>query len=192
MLDNLIASQETTNWDMWTAIGTWVLAIGTLTAVWLQKRSNDQLIQAQTFAIYTARWDSSEMRENRKTLASYFLSSKEDQARFTPPERDDLLGFFEDLGSALKHGHLRKDMVWHSFSDSILYYWKPNEEYMMKYREEMSDPTYFSEYEYLAKQMKKIKKNKRLPEISDVDLKDFLVGETELNLHHPSPINPLL
>jgi branched-subunit amino acid transport protein AzlD len=172
------------NWDMVTAIGTWFLSVGTLVAVCFQQKSNNRLTQAQTFFIYTDRWDSDRMRKNRKDLSTYLLLKLNGELeKNSPSAQDDVLNFFEELGMALKQKYLDMDMVWQAFSHYILYYWSSNNAYIDKDRKDSNDSTYFSEFQYLFEQMYKIEIKKKLRvKIPEDKLKEFLESEENLTL----------
>lgn len=169
---------------MVTAIGTWFLSVGTLVAVCFQQKSNNRLTQAQTFFIYTDRWDSDRMRKNRKDLSTYLLLKLNGELeKNSPSAQDDVLNFFEELGMALKQKYLDMDMVWQAFSHYILYYWSSNHAYIDKDRKDSNDSTYFSEFQYLFEQMYKIEIKKKLRvKIPEDKLKEFLESEENLTL----------
>jgi hypothetical protein len=100
----------------WTAAGTWALAVVAFASFWLQLYfSRKQLresreaardeVGVRLFLQMTERFDSEHMRRQRKTLASQYLGQRSrgpENERFYLEINDDVLNFFEDLGSLLR------------------------------------------------------------------------------------------
>lgn len=84
---------------------------------------------------------------------------------------DDVLNFFDTLGSLLKRENLDVELVWDVFSDQIICWWYAAQNYVSK--AQIEDPMYFKDFRYLVGICQGRKEN--LP--SDEDIRDFLNEE---------------
>lgn len=156
-------------WEAVTAIGTWALAVGTVLMVWLQLKFMRRSLSADVFARLTEKWDSTSMRKRRKHLAQALLTKRPEEVESRLVE--DVINFFEDLGTMLRNKYLETETIWHAFSTSIRLYWAGcGEKYVTDMRDRFSDPTFYTEFEFLAKKMDSKEARKRRKKLSEVKL----------------------
>jgi len=151
----------------WTATGTWALAIVAFASFWLQfyfsrkqlresrKVARDE-IGVRLFLQMTERFDSEYMRRQRKTLASQYLSQQSRgpvNEQFYQEINDDVLNFFEDLGSLLRRDLLDERLIYLSFCYYAKGWWSICRSYVRNIRIRDNDSTLFSEFEYFANRM---------------------------------------
>jgi len=140
-------------------IGTWLLVIGTLGAVVFQVAYMRRALNADTFSRMTNRWDAPAMRGRRKRLATELRAEK--LMAVAPASIDEVLDFFEDLGTVLREGWLPIRSVWQSFSTDARHYWAACGQYVTDKRNEYQDQTYFSEFDYLVQRLTKEEASRR-------------------------------
>jgi hypothetical protein len=184
-----------TDWEMYTATGTWALAIVTLLAVAISFRFAQQQIKEskkstglQLFVQLTRDYQSPEMRELRKQFAAIILANRQPKAHHSPvsPLSDQtVLDFFENISHLTKDNVLEKKIVWNYFCDSILNYWHSISPYVTNMRNEINDQSLFEDFEWLCNEFIMLNKGIR-PD--DNRLKNFLESEAYLFSCHPGPV----
>jgi len=124
----------------WTALGTWLLVVGTLLAVFWQAKQQGRINSASTVMILHDRFESSVMRSYRKQLASAIISK-------SPIEQKDdhVLVFFETLGMLTHQRILSEDMVWNEFSWEVVRYYAAMRDQIIRLRNASHDRTLYSE-----------------------------------------------
>jgi hypothetical protein len=145
--------------NLWTALGTWFLVVGTLIAVYLQTRQNRLINSANTIITFHDRFESYQFKKKRQEIAQMLINSE-----MVIPE--DLLVFFETIGCLTRRGVLTKEMIWNEFSwETIRYYnaFTNNNgiNYIGKLREDSEDVTLYADFEWLYKKFIEIDKRKR-------------------------------
>ncbi len=171
-------------WEAVTAIGTWVLAAATVTVVWLQLRLMRRTLSAEVFARLNDRWDSPEMRRRRSRLAAALKAMKVEDVE--PHVVEDVINFFEDLGTMLRHKYIEIGPAWQAFSVVSRHYWAAfGEKYVTDMREEFEDSTFYTEFEFLARRMDQEECRRRRKKAGDIKLSsraitEFLDEETEV------------
>ena len=144
MGENRATSEDTKHfWDRITAIGTLVLAIGslgTLIFAWIQIRDTRDGVQHQiremreeaTVQHLTAlidKFDSSAFQATRKSLAKKRVNQKLKRLRdldaadedWPQPEFDDELAFCDHIGLLAERGYLDRHDVWYAFGQWLFY-----------------------------------------------------------------------
>jgi hypothetical protein len=141
----------------WTAIGTWVLVIGTLIMMYWQTRWQQRLNSANALLTLRERFDSSTFRRARGRFAQHLLDSA------TDPPLLDVPRYFELIGSLTHQGALEEKMVWSAFGGYVTAYYhrmrKPVD-YIGKWRQEWQDPLIFREFEWLHHRVERIDRQK--------------------------------
>ena len=131
----------------WTALGTWVLVIGTLILMYWQTRENRHLNSANAVMLLRERFDSPRMRLARKTLSHRLLNNLHEEV--TNIEGG---AFFELVGALTHRKLLDEDLVWEAFGN-----WVTNYYYALRHpvdivargRSALKDPLIFHEFEWL-------------------------------------------
>ncbi len=105
--------------------------------------------------------------------------------------------FFEDVGHLYKSHAISDDILWCYFGDHIVLYWKLLDKFIIKYKEDRNnDLTYYKEFEYLAKKIKKLQyKNAKNKNEDDVELINKLMKEElsfNTRLFKPSDIKEVM
>lgn len=156
--------------EWWTAIGTMALAIIAFVQFWVQfyfsaKQSRDtreavqKTIDAQgevsrediALRLYLNmedRFDGFPMQQRRHELA-YHLMNKGSMEQ----TKEDVLNFFEDLGTLLKQGRVNEQLTYDTFSYHAKGWWFACQPYIMWLRARKKDSSMFSDFELLAEKM---------------------------------------
>lgn len=170
--------------NSWTAIGTWFLVVGTLIAVYIQKRQSRLINSANTILTFHDRFESRYFITKRKNLAGKILNKDTEIS-------DEILVFMETLGCLTRRRVLTKEMVWNEFSWEVIRYYyaltKLNDiNYINKLRDKCKDTTLYCDFEWLCKKLLKIDKKKRKSSIDTIipniaELKEFIEDEKNLS-----------
>lgn len=149
----VLLSSET----FWTAIG----AIGTVGALYFIYK---QIAHTRNVAAYEFlrreddRFCSEKMVRYRSKLAQ-ILILKPNNYQAIDEYADPILSYFEDIGSILRQRLAPRYLVWTMNCFYVLNYWKILAKFIDWVRnEQMKDPTYYCEFEYLYKMMLKCEK----------------------------------
>jgi len=135
-----------------------------------RKTSREQ-IGVQTWLALEARWDSNDMKAGRRELASK-LSAEFKHGDIS----DQVMEFFESVGSAYNLGLINKDLAISSFGYALRY-WDAAEKYVQdERRRQGGDPSYYDQWEEFAKVLRK-----REQPITEEKLKNFLADESSKN-----------
>jgi hypothetical protein len=171
----------------WTAVGTWVLVLGTLITVIWQARQQGRINSANTVMILHDRFESSPMKAYRKRLASALATQS------TIKQRDDqILVFFETLGLLTHQKILNKEMVWNEFSWEVVRYYLALQTHITSYRSKSHDPTLYSEFEWLFNCLIYLDCKKRgvSPDVAtpnEGEIQEFIEDESELSPTDEAP-----
>jgi [ribosomal protein S18]-alanine N-acetyltransferase len=164
----------------WVAVG----AVGTiLTLVFIRA----QILLAKNVAAYELlhkeddRFRSDEMRANRSNLARALLLGATHEELDKSDYADSVLDQFEDLGSMLKNKVVPARFVWTTHAWYILRYWAAISSYIEWIRQKHHDATYFSEFEYLYRRIRRLEERaiRREFSIAAHELNAFLIEELE-------------
>ncbi len=137
-----------------TALGTWVLVVGTLVLMYWQNQQTRELNSASSIMMLRERFDAPGVRRARKHLATRLLNN----------EHDDItnleVGAFLELIAALTHRKvLEEDLIWEAFGTWVSgYYWALRHpvDLIGRSRERLRDPLILHEFEWLALRIKRI------------------------------------
>jgi hypothetical protein len=130
-----------------TALGTWVLVVGTLVLMYWQTRQAQLLNAANAVIALRDRYDSPQLRRARRALATTLL--QEPSSAFP---RAELLTFFELLGVMTHRKLLDRHLVWNAFGGWISSYYyglTHPQDRIAAVRTRMGDPLAFAEFEWL-------------------------------------------
>jgi len=132
---------------LWTTVATWVLAIGTLLALYWQTRQAGQLNSANAVILLRERFDSPRMRRERRQTSEHLL--KNDLGDITSLE---VLTFFELIGAQTARKILDEEMVWEAFGGWITSYYgamRSPVDRIQQLRDLAHDPLLFNKLEWL-------------------------------------------
>lgn len=134
-----------------TALGTWVLVVGTLILMYWQNKQTRELNSASSVMLLRERFDAPGIRRARRHLATRLLNNQHDDV--TNLE----VGAFFELIAALTHRKvLEEELIWEAFGTWVSgYYWALRHpvDVIGRTRKEMSDPLVLHEFEWLAKRL---------------------------------------
>lgn len=136
---------------LWTTAATWVLAIGTLAALYWQTRQAGQLNSANAVITLRERFDSPRMRKARRQTSERLLNN--DLGDITSLE---VLTFFELIGAQTARGILDEEMVWEAFGGWISSYaaaMRNPVDRIQQLRDLARDPLLFHKFEWLDKRI---------------------------------------
>jgi hypothetical protein len=132
---------------VWAAVATWVLAIGTLIALYWQSHQAGLLNSANAVITLRERFDSPRMRRVRRHTSERLLNNE--LGDITSLE---VLTFFELIGAQTKRRILDEEMVWEAFGGWITSYYhafrKPVDR-IQQLRDTSRDPLLFHKFEWL-------------------------------------------
>lgn len=95
------------------------------------------------------------------------------------PLSDLICPFFEDIGTYVRRGALPADVVYESFSYSIMHYWKMSEPFIRRIRSD-NRSDFYTEFEYLNNIMTEIASEKKVPsDIKSSGIANFQKFEME-------------
>jgi hypothetical protein len=136
---------------LWTTIAAWVLAIGTLFALYWQTRQAGQLNSANAVIALRERFDSPRMRRARRVTSEHLL--KKDLGDITSLE---VLTFFELIGAQTARKILDEEMVWEAFGGWITSYYtamRSPVDRIQQLRDLAHDPLLFHKLEWLNRRI---------------------------------------
>jgi hypothetical protein len=130
---------------------TWVLAVGTLLALYWQTRQAAKLNSANAVITLRERFDSPRMRRARRQTSEHLI--KNDLGDITSLE---VLTFFELIGAQTARGLLDEEMVWEAFGGWISSYYgamRAPVDRIQQLRDVARDPLLFHKLEWLDKRI---------------------------------------
>ena len=132
------------------AAATWVLAVGSLYSVYWQVKKSLLSSSAGTLMVLRDRYNSSQMRSNRKALATR-LSQHEG----ADPYQDELLVFFDTMGFNVRKKTLDQDTAWNEFAWEVVRYWAVlvASGEIERLRDQAHDGTLYGEFEGLYERL---------------------------------------
>ncbi len=165
-----------------TLIATWVLVVLAFASIFYQVRETTRSRRAQAFATFRDYWESRTTRTRRRRLASALLDG---MTVDTIPEAviEDLVNFFEDLGTAFRQGYLSPFDVWSLFHEDAIHYWSAiGEAYARECRENAESQEY-AEFEWMVNELNKFERRKtgRIPVLNAEDVREYLNLESQLD-----------
>jgi len=158
-----------------------VLALPTVAlagaTVWLAvetRKATSRQIAVQTWLTLEPRFDTNDMKRARKLFAQQCDPYRPENHR---QMNEEVLEFFESVGTAYKLGLLNKKLAASSFSWHGTRWWEAAKPYVEQERKRKGDDnSIFEEFEKFAKAMRKYD-----PKITSDDLEKFLDDEKGLN-----------
>src|SRR2546422_603469 len=164
VFDAIIASVAELRLDL---LPQWALVAVTLLLVLFTERAMREQTTAMARSLSgemllrkSEQWDSNDMKAYRRKLAGCLLTMQIEDV----PDRqiEPILGFFEGLGTVVRSGYVDIGAVWHEFSEVAEHYWVACEDYVATMREESDDPSYYSEFEFLVRTLRKHERKRRV------------------------------
>lgn len=107
------------------------------------------------FDRFRDRWDSQPVNKAKVYIAAYYLKILPYPNTVTRDE-EPLFTFFEEMGLYLRHRIIDRKMTWELFSHHVENYWNIMQQYVRDFRQNQSDESYFTEFEYAYQQMGKL------------------------------------
>ncbi|MGI0053119.1 MAG: DUF4760 domain-containing protein [Thermoplasmata archaeon] len=132
-----------------TAIGTWVLVIGTLVLMYWQTQQTRRLNSATSVMALRERFDAPHLRRARRLLAGKLLNHQHEDIT-----NIEVGAFFELVATLTHRGVLDDDLIWEAFGSWVTaYYWALRHpvDTIGRGREQFRDPLIFHEFEWLEK-----------------------------------------
>jgi hypothetical protein len=132
---------------LWATIATWVLAVGTLIALYWQTRQAGQLHSSNAVISLRERFDSPRMRRARRGMSERLLTNE--LGDITSLE---VLTFFELIGAQTKRKILDEEMVWEAFGGWVTSYYQAMRtpvDRIAQLRDIARDPLLFGKLEWL-------------------------------------------
>ncbi|MCI4320465.1 MAG: DUF4760 domain-containing protein [Thermoplasmata archaeon] len=176
---------DLSNLALWTAVGAWVLAIGTLFLMYWQTRESRRLNSANTVMGLREKFDSARMRVARRHLSERLLAGKvEDVTNL------DVLNFFELVGAQTFRKILDEEMVWEAFGNWVTSYYaavRQPDDLIGRLRQTTEDPLIFGKLEWLNERI--IRRDRR--ELGAVHVATVhVVDEGKIILKRESHLGP--
>jgi len=134
-----------------------------------------------------AKFESKEMRSDRKKLAKLLLSKKKTKHEDVP---EQVPNFFETVGTQMRVGYLNPELVWADFQYWVVRWWNALHPYIMDERSRLrNNETIFEDFEAMVEIMYRVDSARRKgnPRIFDLqaevqeELRSFLLEETKLD-----------
>jgi hypothetical protein len=168
-----------------TALGTWVLVVGTIVLMWWQTRQQRELNSATAVMELRERFDSPPLRRARKHLATRLLNNQHDDITNL-----EVGAFFELVGTLTHRRVLDEDLVWEAFGNWITaYFWKLRHpvDMIARGREAFGDPLIFHEFEWLQDSVLSVDRHRTgalrpAPEVRDREGDIMMRREADLDL----------
>ncbi len=135
------------------------------------KEGSLRQIRVQTWLNLESRFDSLEMARSRQKLARNIYQynlSKQNHDSIT----DEVLDFFESIGTVYNEGYLEKKLAESSFGFHASGWWQLATTYIEEERKRQNDPEIFIEFEKFAVEM--------LKDYPNIDLEKFVHDEASV------------
>jgi hypothetical protein len=168
------------------AFGTVALAVMTLRLEFAWKKCSSEQISAwsestahqigvQTWLVLQTRFDSTEMKRARQILARQLsIYSENNHLRI----EEDVLNFFESVGTAHRLKVLDQNLAESSFSYYLCQWWRAAKPYVVNERmHNKNDETLFDDFEKLAEEWREFN-----PKLKSASLQEFLLMEMSLTV----------
>lgn len=133
----------------YTALAAWVGIVVAIVVLIAQNQSAKKLTCLQLFLQLADRYDSDEMNRRRARLARTLLANRE-----TLEIDDTILVFFENVALMMRRGLLDSDLTWNTFGIDVSSYWGALKGYVLAMRETFNDDSLYSEFQWLAGDMR--------------------------------------
>jgi hypothetical protein len=164
-------------------VATWCVVAVALLAIVYQVLETRRSRSTQALAIFRDSWESLIARQRRRRLAVALL---EGMTVETIPDAaiQDVVNFFEDVGTAYRLGDLRLYGVYSTFHDDAVHYWSAiGEAYARECREGTENSQDYAEFERLVKRLNKYERWKtgHAPVIDAGMIREFLEVEAQLD-----------
>ena len=181
--------------ELWTAIGTWivalvtaVLAAGTIYLVKSQIAEQKKATGLQLFVQLTHDFQVDDMRRLRTQFARALLAHRgSSQVDSDPLSDETVVEFFENLAHLTKSGILDLQMVWNYFSIAVECYWLAVRDLIGEMRRtEDEDLDLYRDWQWLAEEFLRLdgcRRSLSVPyEPSKQRVEGYLQSEVKLNL----------
>jgi hypothetical protein len=165
-----------------TALGTWVLVIGTLFLMYWQNKQTRELNSASSVMALRERFDSMSLRKARRHLSRRLLGEKYDDVTNL-----EVGAFFELVGTLTHRRVLEEDLIWEAFGTWVSGYYyalRHPVDVLGRTRQEMSDPLLLHEFEWLAGRMHRMDLHRGIIETAradELEVRALLKRESDLD-----------
>ena len=156
------------------AIFTAALVAASFLTISEARRASSEQLGVQTWLYVDTKFNSHELKLARKTLAQQL--DPYDPAKLAEVD-DNVLNFFDSVGTLFNRKLLNKDLARSSFSYWAARWWEVAKVYVVYERRAERNEAVYSDFETFAKEMQKNE-----PHVSDGDLKRFLADEKALEI----------
>lgn len=154
--------------------------------IWRQLRTQNFSHNLQSMEILREIWDSERQLRLRLAVATKLQSNR----NYYDEDFGELLEIFERMGAYVRQGSISKELVWHCFSWYIEHYFEIARDGVLLSRKKYHDEFIFTEFFFLAREMKEITKKRNGAKITDEMSVIFLEAEiatAKLLLNHEQP-----
>jgi hypothetical protein len=175
------------DWDVatWTALGTWVLVVGTLVLMYWQTRQASRLNSANAVIALRERFDSTRMLKARRDLSKHLIRGEHEEITNV-----EVATFFELIGALTHEKVLDESLVWEAFGTWVTnYYWALRNpvDLIARSRSELRDPLVFHEFEWLFDRVMTIDRKRvghvpKSPSEPSLDSREMLSIEAEIEV----------
>lgn len=138
----------------WTALGTWMLVVGTLVLMYWQTRTTQRLNSANAVMTLRQQFDSPRMLQARKTLSGHLLNHNEEEITIA-----EVATFFELVGTLTHRKVLHDHLVWEAFgswASSYYYSLRHPIDRIGRARTALGDELVFHEWEWLCNRIEEL------------------------------------
>ena len=160
------------------SLPTWLAVVAAFTAVAFQHHDSSELIRVQISLELIKLFESAEMRNARRVLATELQDEK---------VRSDIsdtavLDFFETLAMYSDQGHIDDDTIYINFSYCATRYWAASEEYVKTLRRRENDKGLYEGFEklnarFIAHDARERRRPIRAVKLTDDQVRQFLRDE---------------
>ncbi len=142
--------------ELWLVLGTWALVIVTIALAYSANRATRIDLKLRLHLNFIDRFDEVRMRGHRKLLAQQLLAN-------TPRDEihEDVMNFFEDLGTFFDLGYLDDDLLWGTFSFYVTRWWSACKDYISVERQAQgNDESLFADFQNIVNFVYEMEANK--------------------------------
>jgi hypothetical protein len=171
--------------EIFTALGTWVLACITFFLVRGQIKESERATGLQLFAQLTHDFQDPYMRQLRNDFSARLFFYREKREPVPDPLEDvTVLDFLENIAHLTKSEVLEKTIIWNYFSVAVEGYWYAVRDSIADLRKRENDDDLYRDLEWLSEAMSMISARRKGRDASErptqEKIRDFLASEMKL------------